>query len=89
MFPCTPVWLYCANLFQNWNQKSFIVCLHTQGIGLDDRSVQCRRKYRHSADIQDSADIHRNNTVGMEYNTNIRKKLKLNNVLYPLYYMFK
>ncbi len=52
------------------------VCLHTQeGICPDDRSFQCRRKYRHSA------DVHRNNTVGMEYNTNIRKKQKLNNVL--------
>ncbi len=49
------------------------VCLHTQGICPDDRSFQCRRKYRHSADMHDSADIHRNNTEGMEYNTKIRK----------------
>ncbi len=28
-----------------------------------------------------SADIHRNNTEGIEYNTNIRKKQKLNNML--------
>ncbi len=58
------------------------VCLHTQGICPDDRSFQCRRKYRHSAgmhdsaNIHDSADIHRNNTEGMKYNTNLRKKLK-------------
>ncbi len=26
------------------------------------------------ADMHDSADIHKNNTEGMEYNTNIRKK---------------
>ncbi len=36
----------------------------------------------HNADMHDSTDIHRNNTVGMQYNTNIRKKKhKLNNVL--------
>ncbi len=40
-----------------------------------------QKKYRHSADMHDSADIHRNNTEGMEYNTNIRKKQKLNNIL--------
>ncbi len=28
----------------------------------------------HNADMHDSTDIHRNNTVGMQYNTNIRKK---------------
>ncbi len=50
------------------------ICLHTQGICPDDRSFQCIRKYRHSADMHDSADIHRNNTEGMEYNTNLRKK---------------
>ncbi len=37
-------------------------------------------KYRHSTDMNDSAEIHRNNTEGMEYNTNIRKQ-KLNNIL--------
>ncbi len=51
------------------------VCLHTQGICPDDRSFQCRRKYRHSA------DIHMNNTEGMEYNTNIREKQKINNII--------
>ncbi len=35
----------------------------------------------HNADMHDSTDIHRNNTVGMQYNTNIRKKTQLNNVL--------
>ncbi len=34
-----------------------------------------------ASSAEESADIHRNNTVGMEYNTNIRKKQKLNNVL--------
>ncbi len=28
----------------------------------------------HNEDMHDSIDIHRNNTVGMQYNTNIRKK---------------
>ncbi len=40
-----------------------------------------QKKVRHSADMHDSADIHRNNTEAMEYNTNIRKKLILNNIL--------
>ncbi len=31
--------------------------VYTQGICPDDRSFQCRRKYRHSADMHDSADI--------------------------------
>ncbi len=31
--------------------------------------------------MHDSTDIHRNNTVGMQYNTNNKKKKKLNNVL--------
>ncbi len=36
----------------------------------------------HNADMHDSTDMHRNNTAGMQYNTNIRKKNhKLNNVL--------
>ncbi len=55
--------------------------VYTQGICSDDRSFLCRRKYRHSADMDDSADIHRNNTEGMEYKTNIYKKKKLNNIL--------
>ncbi len=28
--------------------------------------------------MHDSTDIHRNNTVGMQYNTNIRKKTQIN-----------
>ncbi len=35
-----------------------------------------------STDMHDSADIHRNNTEGMEYNTNIRK----NNRNFIIYY---
>ncbi len=31
----------------------------------------------HNADMHDSTDIHRNNTVGMQYNTNIRKKTQI------------
>ncbi len=30
------------------------------------------QKYRHSTDMHDSADIHRNNTELIEYNTNLR-----------------
>ncbi len=47
--------------------EELYVYVHTQGICADDRSFQCRRKYRHSADMHDSAAIHRNNTEGMEY----------------------
>ncbi len=63
----------------NQNQKCFITSMftHTQGICPDDRGFQCRRKHRHSADMHDSADIHRNNTDEMEYNTHLRKKTEI------------
>ncbi len=35
------------------------------------------QKKVHNADMHDSADIHMNNTVGMEYNTKIRNKTEI------------
>ncbi len=36
-----------------------------------------QKKVQTCADIHNSADIHRNNTERMEYNTNIRKKTEI------------
>ncbi len=64
-----------SKTLQAESEELYYKSVYTQIICPDDRSFQCRRKYRHSA------DMHRNNTEGMEYNTNIRKKKKLNNIL--------
>ncbi len=62
-------------------RKSFITSMFTHKEF--DLTTGASSKYRHSANIHDSAEIHRNNTVGMEYHTNRKKKkLKLNNALY-------
>ncbi len=53
------------------NQKSFITSMfiHKEFVLMTGASSA-----EESADMHDSADIHRINTEGMEYNTTIRKK---------------
>lgn len=54
-------------------RKNFIgVCLHTR-ILTQRQELRCRRKWGHVANIHNSSDIHRDYTVGMEGNTNLRK----------------
>ncbi len=53
------------------NQKSFITCMftHKEFVLMTGASSA-----EESTDMHNSADIYRNNTEGMEYNTNIYKK---------------
>ncbi len=63
-----------SKTLQTESEELYYKYVYTQGICPEDRSFLCRRKYRHSENMHDSADTHRNNTEGMEYNTNIRGK---------------
>ncbi len=49
-----------SKTLQAESEELYYKYVYTQGICPDDRSFQSRRKYRHSADMHDSADIHRN-----------------------------